>query len=66
MRADEYSALHRWFDVYLDGFSEKGTLHPLYELKRSHSLRVADNAALLAAGLVHDAGRFAQSDHYER
>ncbi|HAH30843.1 MAG TPA: hypothetical protein DCL44_00855 [Elusimicrobia bacterium] len=79
MRADEYSAIHRWFDVYLDGFRKKGALHPLHELKRSHSLRVADNAALLAAGLelapgeillaraaglVHDAGRFAQfRDH---
>ena len=79
MRAEEYSALHGWFDAYLDGFREKGVLHPLQELKRSHSLRVADNAALLAAGLqlapgdillaraaglVHDIGRFSQfRDH---
>ncbi|MGD9642722.1 MAG: HD domain-containing protein [Elusimicrobiales bacterium] len=79
MRAVEYSALLDWFEAYLGEFRENGRLHPMQELKRAHSLRVAENAALLAAGLrlrpgeqrlaraaglLHDAGRFSQfRDH---
>ncbi|HET57472.1 MAG TPA: HD domain-containing protein [Deltaproteobacteria bacterium] len=68
--------LDEWFRSYVDRFrDDNGTLSPPLELKRLHSLRVADNARLIAialnlpererclaeaAGLVHDAGRFPQ------
>lgn len=79
MRAEEYRALQEWFENYLAGFRENGALHPMLELKRVHSLRVAENAALLAAmlragpaelrlaraaGLLHDVGRFGQFRSY--
>ncbi|HOX23407.1 MAG TPA: HD domain-containing protein, partial [Elusimicrobiales bacterium] len=76
MKASEYVSLSRWFNNYADGFRDaNGKLHPLLELKRCHSLRVARNAELIvlgngdtpakvklakAAGLLHDVGRFTQ------
>ncbi|OPL13934.1 MAG: hypothetical protein AVO39_02755 [delta proteobacterium MLS_D] len=68
--------LDEWFRSYVDRFrDDNGTLSPPLELKRLHSLRVADNARLIAvalglperdqclaegAGLIHDVGRFPQ------
>lgn len=76
MKASEYISLSRWFNNYADGFRDaNGKLHPLLELKRCHSLRVSQNAGLIAlgmgktsagvklakaAGLLHDVGRFTQ------
>ncbi len=72
-------SIRRWFKAYVDGFyRECGRLHQL-ELKELHSRRVAENAALLAddmkwhdderntavaAGLLHDLGRFPQYRDY--
>jgi hypothetical protein len=79
MTAKEYSALCAWFEGYAAAFRENGVLHPMLELKRLHSLRVAENAGLIAsklgqgpgeielaraAGLLHDAGRFTQFARY--
>jgi len=77
MTGKEYSALRAWFEDYAAGFGENGGLPPMLELKRLHSLRVAENAGLLAnglgrgkaplvqaAGLLHDVGRFSQFRTY--
>lgn len=76
MTKQEQSPLRRWFEGYIDQFRDRhGVLHPLLELKRIHSLRVAENGRFIAAalgfpeaeqsfaedcGLVHDVGRFPQ------
>jgi hypothetical protein len=69
-----------WFKGYVDAFRDGAKLSSPLELKRLHSLRVAENAALIAAGfglaqeeielaraagLLHDAGRFSQFARYE-
>ena len=75
LKTDIYKAyLH-----YIDSFAESTGLHPLLVLKKEHSLRVAQEAALLAGlegftseetvlaeicGLLHDAGRFFQFTRY--
>lgn len=69
-----------WLGNYIEGFrGEDGTLHPLLEIKRVHSMKVRDNCALIADGLgwtdslrdlaltaavLHDAGRFLQFADY--
>jgi hypothetical protein len=76
MTKEEQDSLQTWFEHYTNRFRDQdGVLHPLLELKRCHSLRVAGNARFIAdalkfpkserrlaetAGLVHDAGRFTQ------
>jgi hypothetical protein len=76
MVQQEQGFLQTWFERYIDGFRDRdGVLHPLLELKRCHSLRVAENARLIATALglpegerrlaegialVHDVGRFTQ------
>ncbi len=76
MTKEEYGFLELWFENYVDGFrNEQKILQPMLELKYRHSLRVAENAKLIAeglglpeakrylaegTGLVHDAGRFNQ------
>ena len=68
--------LQIWFEHYVQGFRDAGgALPPALELKYLHSLRVAENARVIAAdlglsapqvrlaqgcGLVHDVGRFTQ------
>jgi len=68
--------LKAWFETYVDRFRDGAhVLCPPLELKLAHSLRVADNARLIAddlglpgeerrlaeaCGLVHDVGRFPQ------
>lgn len=80
MTREEKNDLRTWFERYVDGFRDQdGVLHPLLELKRCHSLRVAENAGVIAGdlyfpesekrlaegfGLVHDVGRFAQFARY--
>lgn len=65
-----------WFEGYLNRFCNKdGILHPMLEMKRCHSIRVAENAKFIASalnvpeseqylaegvGLIHDIGRFNQ------
>ena len=72
--------LWTWFERYIDRFRDReGVLHPMLELKRCHSLRVAENAGVIAAalslpeseqllaegvGLVHDVGRFTRFAQY--
>ncbi|MCF4114147.1 MULTISPECIES: HD domain-containing protein [Dethiosulfovibrio] len=79
MRLKEIDEIRRWFDDYVASFySTCGRLHQL-ELKERHSHRVAENAGLLAdelgwdesarhlavaAGLLHDLGRFPQYRDY--
>lgn len=69
-----------WLTGYIDTFRDGGgRLHPLMEMKRTHSWRVLDNAerivgvlrwdeelseAALAASLLHDTGRFPQCASY--
>ena len=69
-----------WFHGYARSFAqENGALHPMLELKRAHSLRVADNACGIARdlgwsdedvrtaeaiGLLHDVARFPQYTRY--
>lgn len=76
MTREEQNDLRMWFERYVDGFRDQdGVLHPLLELKRGHSLRVAGNVRVIAGdlhfpesencfaeecGLVHDVGRFTQ------
>jgi hypothetical protein len=76
MTKEEQDSLRTWFERYIDRFrNREGILHPMLELKRCHSLRVAENAGFIAAtlsfpeseqhlaegvGLVHDVGRFTQ------
>jgi hypothetical protein len=76
MTKEELGFLEIWFEDYLDRFRGRdGILHPMLELKRCHSARVAENAMVIAAalklpkaekrlaegsGLVHDVGRFTQ------
>lgn len=73
---EDYGRIAVWFKAYVDGFRDGGgTLPGPLEFKRVHSARVADNAALIAAGLglgegeaalaraaglLHDVGRFRQ------
>lgn len=65
-----------WLSSYISSFrNEKGELHPLLELKRSHTGRVAENCRritkelgwegallerALSAAILHDTGRFPQ------
>ena len=65
-----------WLSAYISTFrNERGELHPLLELKRRHSLRVAENCRriteelswngalldrALCASMLHDTGRFPQ------
>ena len=76
MTKEEQGFLEIWFRDYIHRFRNRdGVLHPMLELKRCHSLRVAENARSIAvalklpeagqrmaegAGLVHDVGRFTQ------
>ncbi|MBN1547615.1 MAG: HD domain-containing protein [Syntrophaceae bacterium] len=76
IKKEGQDSLPTWFKHYTDRFlDQNGVLHPLLELKRCHSLRVAGNARFIAevlkfpesdrrlaegAGLVHDVGRFTQ------
>ncbi|QVL36874.1 HD domain-containing protein [Aminirod propionatiphilus] len=65
-----------WFVSFVGSYEEEGRLHPLLELKRDHSLRVAALARQIAGeigtdveeaeavGLLHDAGRFPQYRDY--
>lgn len=71
-----HDAAAEWLSGYVDSFrGRNGALSPLMEVKRTHSLRVRDNAAkiaeglgwtgdrldvALAAALLHDTGRFPQ------
>lgn len=80
MTKEEQNSLQTWFEHYTNQFRDQDdVLHPLLELKRCHSLRVAGNARFIAdalkfpeserrlaetAGLVHDAGRFTQFVRY--
>ena len=80
MAKEEQDILQTWFERFVDGFrDQEGCLHPLLELKRCHSFRVAGNARFIAdalkfskserllaetAGLLHDAGRFTQFVRY--
>lgn len=80
MTKEEQDSLQAWFELYTDQFRDQdGGLHPLLELKRCHSLRVAGNARCIAealrfslserrlaetAGLLHDVGRFTQFVRY--
>ncbi len=76
MDTDTFIQLRDWFTAYAKLFRDaEGRLHPMQELKLAHSLRVAHNARLIAAGLawepqqvalaeivglLHDTGRFSQ------
>lgn len=76
VRVQLHAAAEKWLKEYIDSFrDEKGSLHPLMEVKRTHSLRVRDNASEIAselgwsgelldcaltAALLHDTGRFPQ------
>lgn len=79
METRQLESIRRWFEGYTSEYYDRcGRLHQL-ELKERHSRRVAENAGLLAddldwsdndrclavaAGLLHDIGRFPQySDH---
>jgi HD superfamily phosphohydrolase YqeK len=69
-------AINTWFQRYVARFFQAdGTLVPMQQLKYDHSLRVSQNAALIAqglglpadavwlseaTGLLHDVGRFTQ------
>lgn len=80
MKKEELEKFAAWFGAYVDGFRDGGGALPApLEYKRAHSLRVAENAALIAAGLglqggaaglaraaglLHDAGRFTQYSRY--
>ncbi|MBL3540112.1 HD domain-containing protein [Aminivibrio sp.] len=77
---DNHGISAEWLVNYIDSFrGEDGTLHPLLEVKRVHSMKVRDNCALIADGLgwtgflrdlaltaavLHDAGRFLQFADY--
>ncbi len=77
---DNHGISSEWLGTYIEGFRGKdGTLHPLLEVKRVHSMKVRDNCALIADGLgwtgsrrdlaltaavLHDAGRFLQFADY--
>ncbi|NLD96109.1 MAG: HD domain-containing protein [Synergistaceae bacterium] len=76
MRVQLHGTAEKWLKEYIDSFrDENGGLHPLMEVKRTHSLRVRDNASQIAselgwsgeqldcaltAALLHDTGRFPQ------
>jgi len=80
MTEKDLEFLKVWFKRSVDAFRNKnGVLHPMLELKLSHSLRVAENARLIAVslgiptedqyiaegvGLLHDVGRFTQFARY--
>lgn len=80
MESAEYKSVSAWFDAYVDGYrGADGLLPGPLELKRVHSLKVAENAARIgeglslrkdrtllasAAGLLHDTGRFTQYARY--
>ncbi|MBN2581904.1 MAG: HD domain-containing protein [Planctomycetes bacterium] len=74
---DDVSAtrISNWFHGYVDRFRSGGGLEPMQQLKLDHSLRVAEDAELVArrsgwpeaalrqarvTGLLHDVGRFSQ------
>jgi len=77
---EDYGRIAAWFGLYIDGFRGAGGALPgPLEFKRRHSGRVAENSALIAAGLgleaeeaslaraaglLHDAGRFTQFSRY--
>ena len=76
MHVQLHGTAEKWLKEYIDSFrDENGGLHPLMEVKRTHSLRVRDNASQIAselgwsgeqldcaltAALLHDTGRFPQ------
>ncbi len=76
MTVSELSAAEVWFGIYTAGYREMdGMSQTMFEQKFSHSLRVAELAAMIAGelgwplpeqrlakaiGLVHDIGRFPQ------
>ena len=80
MTKEEHESLKIWFKDYIDRFRDgNGILHSMLELKQNHSIRVAENARLIAAslnmpdslqclaegiGLIHDVGRFTQFTDY--
>lgn len=80
MTQEEYNGLLSWFRAYVGEFADgDGVLSAPLELKRLHSLSVADNARCIsrelragplqvqlasAAGLLHDTGRFTQFSQY--
>jgi hypothetical protein len=80
MTRDARLFLINWFDKYVNRYRNANRALPAaLELKYAHSLRVADNARLIAVelalakeevilaegcGLLHDIGRFAQYEHY--
>ncbi len=71
-----HDAAEKWLNGYIGSFRSRiGVLPPLMEVKRTHSLRVRDNAIKIARGLgwsddlldnavtaalLHDTGRFPQ------
>ena len=75
----ELEMLKKRFRVYTDRFRLDGKLQPMHQLKLEHTLRVAADARLLAAGmgwatdevclaeavgLCHDVARFPQYKQY--
>ncbi len=80
MTGDSRNMLLDWFDLYVNRYRDlEGNLPAALELKYLHSLRVAENAYVIArglgltekevclaegCGLVHDIGRFPQYERY--
>ncbi len=75
MSEENASILDAWFESYVARFRQNGGLHAMHQLKYEHSLRVRDNAVIIArrggwseddvawsatAALLHDVGRFTQ------
>lgn len=81
MDHEQETLLSTWFKTYVLGFADgNGTLPPMLELKREHSLRVSADAADISCdlrynngdlrtartlGLFHDIGRFSQYAGYQ-
>lgn len=81
MNQQKFAYLKSIFCGYVDSFrDEKGSLHPMLQLKYDHSLRVADEAREIASdlgwgsedirlaetvGLFHDVGRFSQFQEFK-
>ena len=50
MHVQLHGTAEKWLKEYIDSFrDENGGLHPLMEVKRTHSLRVRDNASQIAS-----------------